>query len=113
IKNKLFYFFSYERTMEGTGYEDDYGVAPQAFRNGDFSAWNNYARVYDPATAPATSPELRTQFAGNIIPTARISPIAGRIYNGMPLPNQVSPTDPNNFDNNFHSSAVLSLTRNQ
>ena len=113
IKNKLFYFFSYERTMEGTGYEDDYGVAPQAFRDGDFSAWNGYAKVYDPASAPSTSPELRTQFAGNIIPKIRISPIAGKIYNGMPLPNQISPTDPNNFDNNFHSSAVLSLTRNQ
>lgn len=113
IKNKLFYFFSYERTMEGTGYEGDYGVAPQAFRNGDFSAWNSYAKVYDPATAPQDKPELRTQFAGNIIPSARISSIAGKIYNGIPMPNQISPTDPNNLDNNFHTSAVLSLTRNQ
>ena len=40
-------------------------------------------------------------------------PIAGKIYNGIPLPNQISPTDPNNFDNTYHTSAVLSLTRNQ
>ena len=50
-KDKLFYFFSYERTMEGTGYSDNYSVAPQSFRNGDFSNLTSYARVYDPSTA--------------------------------------------------------------
>ncbi|MCC7341990.1 MAG: TonB-dependent receptor [Bryobacterales bacterium] len=113
VKNKLFYFFSYERTMEGTGYSGNYSVAPANFLRGDFSALNSYAKVYDPASAPATSPELRTQFAGNIIPSSRISPIAGRVYNGMPGPNQVSPTDPNNLSGNFFASGVLSLTRNQ
>ncbi|MCZ2157087.1 MAG: carboxypeptidase regulatory-like domain-containing protein [Bryobacterales bacterium] len=113
IKNKLFYFFSYERTMEGTGYSGNYSVAPAAFRNGDFSAWNSYAKVYDPLTAAQDQPDLRTQFAGNIIPSSRISPIAGKIYNGIPLPNQISPTDPNNLAGNYGASGVLSLTRNQ
>ncbi len=112
-KDKLFYFFSYERTMEGTGYSGDYSVAPAEFRNGDFGNWTNYAMVYDPASAPDTNPEARLPFAGNRIPSNRISPIFGRIYGSMPLPNQISPTDPNNLQGNYFASGVLSLTRNQ
>ncbi|MBE0656352.1 MAG: carboxypeptidase regulatory-like domain-containing protein, partial [Bryobacteraceae bacterium] len=51
-KDKLFYFFSFERTMERTGYEGNYSVAPQDFRDGDFSKWTNIGIVYDPASAP-------------------------------------------------------------
>ena len=112
-KDKLFYFFSYERTMEGTGYASNVSVAPADFRAGNFSNWTNYAIVYDPATAPQNNAAGRTPFPNNVVPQARFSPIFQKIYNGIPMPNQTSPTDPNNLQGNYLASGVLSLTRNQ
>ncbi|MBI5086220.1 MAG: TonB-dependent receptor [Acidobacteria bacterium] len=112
-KDKLFYFFSYERTMEGTGYTGNYSVAPADFRAGDFSRWTSYAKVYDPATAPANNAAARTPFPNNIVPQSRWNSIFPNIYKNMPLPNQTSPTDPNNLSGNYFASGVLSLTRNQ
>lgn len=113
-KDKLFYFFSYERTMEGTGYSGDYSVAPQDFRNGDFSNWTSLSLVYDPATAPMNQAANRTPFANNSVPQSRWNPIFPNIYKDMPLPNQKSVTDPVfNLSGNYFTAGVLSLTRNQ
>jgi len=112
-KDKLFYFFSYERTMQGTGQFANTSVAPADFREGDFSRWTNLALVYDPATATQANNAQRQPFPGNRIPANRISPIFREIYRGMPLPNQTSPTDPNNLQDNYGATGVLSLTRNQ
>ncbi len=112
-KDKLFYFFSYERTMEGTGYSGNYSVAPQDFRDGDFSKWTSYSIVRDPLSAPQDQAVNRTPFANNIVPRARWNSIFPNIYKDMPLPNQTSPTDPNNLQGNYFKSGVLSLTRNQ
>lgn len=115
-KDKLFYFFSYERTMEGTGYDGNFSVAPEDMRQGNFSryssVWPGWT-LYDPATAPQDTPAARTAFPNNIIPQSRFSPQFQRIYAGIPLPNQISPSDPNNLSGNFYSAGVLSLTRNQ
>lgn len=114
VKNKLFYFFSYERTMEGTGYSGNYSVAPADFRQGDFSAWSGYATVYDPSSATPENAASRTPFANNRIPSGLLSnSVFGRIYSGIPMPNQTSPTDPNNLIGNYFAGGVLSLTRNQ
>jgi hypothetical protein len=109
-KDKLFYFFSFERTWERTGNSGNFSVAPQDFRDGDFSRWINYARVYDPASS--TTVAGRQMFPGNIIPKARFHPIFQKIYSGVPLPNQVSPTDPNNLGGNYGASGILRLDRN-
>jgi outer membrane receptor protein involved in Fe transport len=109
-KDKLFYFFSYERTMERTGYSGNYSVAPAEFRRGDFSKWTNYAVVYDPMSA--TDPRQRQPFPNNIVPQDRFSPIFDAIQKQAPLPNQISPTDVNNLQGNYGQSAVLSLNRN-
>ena len=69
-------------------------MAPADFRAGNFSNWTSYTTVYDPATAPQANAAARTAFPGNIAPQNRINPIFPNIYKDMPLPNQVSPTDP-------------------
>ena len=43
-KDKLFYFFNFERTTERTGYFGNYSTAPADFRAGDFSKWTQYSR---------------------------------------------------------------------
>ena len=44
-KDKLFYFFNFERTTERTGYFGNYSVAPADFRAGDFSRFTQYSVV--------------------------------------------------------------------
>lgn len=119
IKNKLFYFGSYERTMERTGYWGNYSVAPANFRSGDFSNWPGctvcgaaLSIVYDPATQVGTDARTRKPFANNIVPTARINPIFNKMQNLLPLPNQVNPQDPNNLGGNYFVSKVMPLNRN-
>jgi hypothetical protein len=99
IKNKLFFFGSYERTMERTGYSGNYSVAPAPFRNGDFSNWDGctvcgaaLSVVYDPATQVGTDSRTRTPFANNTIPkpaSARSSTRCSR-----PFPFRTSGTRP-------------------
>lgn len=115
-KDKLFYFFSYEKTAEGTGFDGNFSVAPADMRAGNFSRYNTVWPgwvLYDPATAGQDNPAGRTPFANNIVPQSRFNQQFQRIYSGMPLPNQISPTDPNNLQGNYYAAGVLSLTRNQ
>ncbi len=114
-KDKLFFFINFEGTRERTGYTGNYSVAPADFRDGNFSNWKNYFVIYDPASAAVTSAGVatRTPFPNNIIPAGRINQIFPNIYKAMPLPNQVSPTDPLNLSGNYFVSGVLALNRNQ
>jgi hypothetical protein len=119
FKNRLFYFFSFERTMERTGYSGNYSVAPATFRKGDFSTWEGctvcgaaLSVVYDPATQVGTDARTRRPFANNIVPSSRISPIFDKIQNQLPLPNQRNPNDPNNLSGNYFVSAIVPLNRN-
>jgi outer membrane receptor protein involved in Fe transport len=114
-KDKLFYFFNYERTTERTGQFGNYSVAPADFRAGDFSKWTQYSIVYDPASAPVTTAGAgqRTPFPGNVVPQSRWNMTFPNIYKNMPLPNQVSPTDPLNLSGNYGVGGMLALNRNQ
>jgi hypothetical protein len=114
-KDKLFYFFNFERTTERTGYYGAYSVAPADFRDGNFSQWSalNNAHVYDPLSAPMSSNPARTPFPNDIVPKTRFNSIFPNIYKNMPLPNQTSVTDPFNLSGNYGVSAVLKLNRNQ
>jgi hypothetical protein len=112
-RDKLFYFFNFERTTERTGYFSNFSVAPADFRAGDFSNWTSYAVVYDPASAAPSNAAARTPFANNVVPQNRFIPTFPNIYKDMPLPNQSSPTDPLNLSGNYGVGAVLKLNRNQ
>ncbi|MBI4890427.1 MAG: TonB-dependent receptor, partial [Acidobacteria bacterium] len=86
IKNRTFYFADYLKVQDrrGDGY---YITVPGSdFRNGNFSSQASRV-VYDPATGNLDTGAGRVPFAGNIIPTNRISPIAQKLLAMVPLPN--------------------------
>ena len=83
-RNKLFFFGDFVRTNDDSGRLTQGHVPEPAFRNGDFSAAPT--TIYDPATGNADG-SGRTAFPGNRIPVERISPIARRLVNQIPMPN--------------------------
>jgi hypothetical protein len=103
IKNKTFYFGSYEgfRLRMGTVYTTT--VPTAAERTGDFSA-PGLPTIYDPLSVspscPAGSPCPRAPFAGNIIPSNRIHPVSTYLLSLFPLP-----TNPSALTNNFTTAA--------
>jgi hypothetical protein len=78
IKNKTFWFVAYEGQRERQARFARAQVPTDAIWNGDFSgivdADNVPIKIYDPLTTAADG--TRQQFPNNIIPTARIAPIA-------------------------------------
>lgn len=89
IKNKLFYFLSYEGTRERTNEQRFVDVPTAAMRQGDLSLSPN--PIFDPTTGNqlASSGAGRIPFAGNIIPRSRFSK-PSTILTGnaaWPLPN--------------------------
>lgn len=90
IKNKLFYFGDYQYTNDKLGKVNRAVIPINEWRTGNFSnfrdAQGNLIPIYDPNTGNADGTG-RTPFAGNIIPTARISPIAQKLLAFLPAPN--------------------------
>jgi outer membrane receptor protein involved in Fe transport len=84
VRNKLFFFGSYQGTFD-TQVAQRFGTVPTAaMRNGDFSA--SPTPIYDPRTGNANG-SGRTPFAGNIIPRERFDAIALKLLADLPLPN--------------------------
>ena len=110
VKNKLFYFFSFERTTERSGQVGQYDLPPAALRAGDFSGVRTLTTIYDPATGQPNGVG-RQPFSGNIIPTSRISPIFDAIQKMAPLPNRAA-TDAFGLQQNFTASGTFALNRN-
>jgi hypothetical protein len=104
-KDKLFFFFGYEAIKQSTPEPTFSNVPTAAQRNGDFSAMLNVGGIYqqyDPATGTTEGSRFRRQpFAGNIIPSSRISPIAKNFFQFLPAPNFNGAADGvNNYFNN-------------
>ncbi len=102
-KNRTFWQFTWEANKFG---DPNVGaitstVPRAAWKNGDLSdllKLGTAYQIYDPGTI-AAAPNgrfSRTPFAGNIIPTNRIDPIAKNILALYPLPNQAGTTDGRN-----------------
>ena len=91
-QNRVFYFVSYEGTRQDREVPRTISVPTMAIRNGDFTATGT--TIYDPATG---SPDGtgRTPFAGNVIPSNRISDVARKIIPFWPEPNL--PGEMNNY----------------
>lgn len=102
IKDKTFFFGSYEgfRLRSGSVYTTT--VMTPAERTGDFSA-PGLPTIYDPLSVnpncPAGSNCPRTAFPGNVIPSTRINPTSQYLLNLIP-----SPTG-NTLTNNFTTAA--------
>lgn len=111
VKNKLFYFFSYERTSERTAQFGNFSTPPADIRAGNFAPYAGLGNIYDPLTGDANGAG-RVPFANNQIPAARFSPTWTRIQQLAPQPNQRA-QDAFGLSGNYFSAATLALTRDQ
>jgi hypothetical protein len=83
IENRTFFFGAYQGQRQTQGGSRLLTVPTAAARAGDLSAYG--VNIFDPASGPR--PENRTQFAGNVIPSGRLSPQALALLQLIPLPN--------------------------
>lgn len=85
-RNRTFFFVDYEAFREAAIAPATYTVPTALERTGDFSqtvnTQNSRVVIYDPLTG-----STRTPFAGNVIPPERISPVARKLLEFYPLPN--------------------------
>jgi hypothetical protein len=92
IRNRTFYFFSYEGTRQRTAAASSISnVPPDSFRKGDFSAYN--APIYDPkarVVGPAGT-VVSTPYANKTIPQSQLSSTAVGVMSEVPLPNYGAP----------------------
>ena len=93
IKDKLFFFANYEGFIQHLS-NTQIVTSPTALeRQGDFSqttaASGKLITIYDPLTTVTSSSgaSVRTPFAGNIIPTNRISQFAQEFFSLYPMQN--------------------------
>ncbi len=90
-KNKLFYFASYDSTMQKESGNGLFTVPTADQRAGNFSAYTdagtaNPTVIYNPNTGNADG-SGRTPFVNNIIPASLISPQALKLQSYYPAPN--------------------------
>jgi hypothetical protein len=100
IKNRTFFFFSYQGTRIRRGQSFLSTVPSQRARDGDFSLEGlNRDKIYDPLTTTGTgAAAIRQPFPNNVIPSSRFDPITRQIIAFYPLPNVPGREyQPNNF----------------
>ena len=109
IKNKLFYFLSFDGSADRETGGVYTTVPTAAIASGNMSA--SPFPIYDPATGNADGTG-RTAFPGNIVPQNRISPITEKIVTTLTPPPQF-PGLTNNFyaPGRFHSRRMLGTQR--
>jgi hypothetical protein len=116
IRNKLFYFLSFDGTNQKQGAPGFYTVPTADQRAGNFSSYS--ALIYDPNTGNSDG-SGRTPFSGNIIPANRISTIAQKIQGYYPAPNIAGATS-NNYTatggpilNRYYGDLKVNWNRNE
>jgi len=105
IKNKLFYFLSFDASLDRETGGVYTTVPTAAIRSGDMSGSGN--PIYDPATGTVDG-RGRAPFAGNIIPKDRMEPIVLKIINTLTPPQNI----PGALTNNFYAAGPVPFTRN-
>jgi hypothetical protein len=104
IKNKTFFFVSYEGQRRTQANVDVSIVPTDAQRRGDFSGLNP---IFDPlTTTTAGGTTTRTQFANNQIPQDRLSPQSQFFLRYIPLPNGPNGTFTSNPVTEFNANQV-------
>lgn len=102
VKDKLFYFGSYEGMKQRQNYSAIVTVPTEAQRGGDFSALST--SIYDPTSGTSDGRD-RTVFPGNRIPLNRQSEIARKMQSYIPSPNLAGTA------NNYFASAPVVFDR--
>jgi hypothetical protein len=108
VRNKLFFFGSYENTRDTRNASVTVSVPTEALRRGDLSAASTL--IYDPLTGNPDG-SARTPFPGNVIPANRIDPIARKIIDLMPPPNVRNANGSIPETNNYFVQAPFSFNR--
>jgi hypothetical protein len=104
VKNKAFFFGSYEGTFDRQNASRFGSVPTPAMKRGDFS--ESPRLIYDPNTGDSQG-RGRTPFPGNIIPQDRINPISQKLIALMPDPNL------SGIANNYFASAPYTFDRHR
>lgn len=104
--NRTFFFYLFEENEIKYSYDYTQTVPTEAMRRGDLSgllALGGTYQVYDPFSTKAESGGRfsRQPIPGNIIPESRIDPVAKKIMDYYPLPNQPGTRQ---FTNNWFTS---------
>ena len=110
IKDKTFFFVSWEQFRLRTGSVLTTTVPLTAFRNGDFSALlsgSNPVQLYDPFTVTATG--ARTPYFNNQIPTTEFSKAGTTLWDKYFVP----PTSPSALTDNFTSASSSGGNNNE
>lgn len=107
VRNRLFFFFSFQDNPTSTHVSSLYTFPTDAMRAGDFSA-SSFPTIYDPSTTVKSAGiTTRTPFPGNQV--TRIDPVAAKIQKFFPEPNAINPANPTY--NNYYFSAARPVTR--
>jgi hypothetical protein len=97
VRDRTFFFASYEGRKIHVGEENTPSVPIAAYKKGDFSRLTNV--LYDPATTRQVSGRWqRDPFAANQIPVSRFDPVGGKVAQWYP-----DPTMPGLTRNYFYS----------
>ena len=106
-RNKLFFFFNYEGLRQTQAQTISSTVPLVPDRGGDFSGYST--TIYDPTTRvlnpTGTAVASANPFAGNVIPSSRISPVSTALLQYYPAPNRVTNGYANDFLSNESSTA--------
>lgn len=98
VRDRTFFFAAYEGQRLATQSPGVGNVPLADVRQGRFGSTN----IFDPATTranPAGAGFIRDPFAGNVIPSSRFDPVAARLVDLWPSPNQPGTT--RNFISNL------------
>jgi hypothetical protein len=116
-RGRTFFMTSFEGLRERSHAQTTTTVPTLLQRQGDFSqtfAQNGQMiRIFDPFTTrpnPAGAGFIRDQFPGNVVPADRMDPVAQRVLNYYPLPNQ--PGNPVTGAQNYFATGTAQLNVN-
>jgi hypothetical protein len=114
VKNKLFFFGSWEKFQDRRGSQVTYSVPTAAMRAGNFSevagAYSKF-QIYNPYTGGAGGVG-RTPFANYTIPSNLISPIATQVLQYYPAPNTAQDLNSNQLADDFVQQREVQVDRN-
>ena len=104
VKNKLFFFGSWERYWRDNKYNQTYGVPTAKMRAGDFTevaaAYSKF-QLYNPFTGSAGGVG-RTPFSNYTVPANLISPIAQGVMAFYPMPNTTQDLNSNQLADDYN-----------
>jgi hypothetical protein len=103
VKNKLFFFGSWERYSRDNKFNQTFGVPTAKMRNGDFSevaaAYSSF-KLYNPFTGGAGGVG-REQFANYTVPGSLITPQAKNVLAYYPMPNTTQDLNSNQLADDY------------